>query len=112
MNAAVAAVRMQLSELQGNIDPSRDNMIRLNLREAEDLLGRCGAAAAKLLGSWVCVGAVCWVLSADAVLLRLLSWCVCVGEETQACRVAVPWLMLVWWWNFAAAQWQRQQLPP
>ncbi|KAI3429831.1 hypothetical protein D9Q98_010144 [Chlorella vulgaris] len=40
VNAAVAAVRMQLSELQGNIDPSRDNMIRLNLREAEDLLGR------------------------------------------------------------------------
>lgn len=45
----MAAVRMQLSELQGNIDPSRDNMIRLNLREAEDLLGRCGAAAVKLL---------------------------------------------------------------
>ncbi len=38
MNAAVAAVREQLSALQANTDASRTNIIKLNLREAEGIL--------------------------------------------------------------------------
>ncbi|KAL4437359.1 hypothetical protein ABPG75_004498 [Micractinium tetrahymenae] len=40
VNAAVAALREQLAALQGNTDPSRQSMIRLNLREAEETLAR------------------------------------------------------------------------
>lgn len=38
VNAAVAALREQLSTLQANSDASRANMIKLNLREAEGIL--------------------------------------------------------------------------
>lgn len=38
VNAAVAALREQLSALQSNTDESRTNMIKLNLREAEEIL--------------------------------------------------------------------------
>lgn len=38
VNAAVAALREQLSALQSNTDDSRTNMIKLNLREAEAIL--------------------------------------------------------------------------
>lgn len=38
VNAAVAALREQLSALQANADASRANMIKLNLREAEEIL--------------------------------------------------------------------------
>ncbi|EFN59842.1 hypothetical protein CHLNCDRAFT_49694 [Chlorella variabilis] len=38
VNAAVAALHEQLTALQANTDPSRANMIKLNLREAEQML--------------------------------------------------------------------------
>lgn len=38
VNAAVAALREQVSALQSNTDESRTNMIRLNLREAVGIL--------------------------------------------------------------------------
>lgn len=40
VNAAVAALREQLAEMQSNTDPSRRPMIRLNVREAEETLAR------------------------------------------------------------------------
>ncbi|KAL4429817.1 hypothetical protein ABPG77_010934 [Micractinium sp. CCAP 211/92] len=40
VNAAVAALREQLAAMQSNTDPSRQPMIRLNLREAEETLAR------------------------------------------------------------------------
>lgn len=43
VNAAVAALHEQLTALQANTDPSRANMIKLNLREAEQMLAGCAA---------------------------------------------------------------------
>lgn len=42
VNAAVAALKQQLTALQTNTDPSRNNMLKLNLREAQEALGRWG----------------------------------------------------------------------
>lgn len=38
MNAAVSELREALSALQGNADPSRSNIVKLNLREAQEVL--------------------------------------------------------------------------
>lgn len=64
VNAAVGALKEQLTALQTNTEPSRDNIIKLNLREAEENLAR-QAPHVKALGNarFSCRGAASCPLS-------------------------------------------------
>jgi hypothetical protein len=70
VNAAVTALREQLAALQGNADPARTSVIKLNLREAEETLARCANAVASA------AALSCYTSSrAVHVLCSMDCWC-------------------------------------
>lgn len=58
VNAAVATLKEAMEALQTNADDSRGNMLKLNLREAEEALSRCAGSGAGHCTSVACIVAV------------------------------------------------------
>jgi len=81
VNAAVAALKEQLTALQTNTDPSRNNMLKLNLREAQEALGRWEARL--VIRLFVGMGAWAGLPAAHVGLLSM---------QVAACATVCRWL--------------------